>query len=188
MPLRSYVTSKLWNQMFLDSTLIRSRGGSLIWLRIKLKAEWSSKFHSRSPENLNTSHENFLLRPSSSLAPRSASNLLSSFEAKHLSNTQLGKKVHKMCTGGWIWNWNFNSQFFPPPTPSSEIDAPSISIALSGLLIRHTGRERVAASVVICCFQYFPGLGIIMMVALPGVFWGDLLRSYVQDMMEWPKG
>jgi len=41
-----------------------------------------------------------LLWPSLSLAPWSASNQRSNFEGKRLSEPQLGRKVHKMCTGG----------------------------------------------------------------------------------------
>jgi len=37
-------------------------------------------------------------------APWSASNQQSNFEAKYLSDAQVGREVHKMCTGGWVWN------------------------------------------------------------------------------------
>ncbi len=47
-------------------------------------------------------------------APWSASNQQSNFEAKYLSDAQVGREVHKMCTGGWVWNRNFYFEFSPP--------------------------------------------------------------------------
>ena len=105
-----------------------------------------------------------LLRPSRSLTPRSASNQRSNFEAKRLSETQLGRKVHKMCTSGMGLELRIYFQFSPhlafgdpSPTPSAVGNrCSSINcIASSDPLIRCKGRKPVAVLVVICRLQYF---------------------------------
>ena len=127
----------------------------MIQLRIKLKAELSSKFHSCLREIYVLSVKK-LLWPSRSLTPQSVSNRPSIFEAKCLSNTQLDNQVHKMCTGGLVCG--IENLFLNSPLPLClwrlEKGVPSINcIALSGPPIRRTGRTLVAEPIVICCVQ-----------------------------------
>ncbi len=41
----------------------------------------------------------------------------SNFEAKCLSNTQLGEEMHTVCIGGWVWNCKFHFSILQGPAP-----------------------------------------------------------------------